>query len=218
MSGFTVWQLRAWQLQVATAGALLCSALVAAGCNQSKIDQRAGAASSDEELQLAVPPGYKLRQLDAPAVRFSMPEALSLKVESFDPTLPAQKFRHELMLIDDQDIQVMIHVWDNPKHLEVQDWFELNMSGFITEHSSLRQTRVTPQRFPAVVLEEPASEQAASQELTVFATRDHVYSITCIDPVSNPPAKKLFDHVVESFAPLAKEDGAADVSPAEARP
>ncbi|MGE0325816.1 MAG: hypothetical protein AB7S68_26040 [Polyangiaceae bacterium] len=187
---------------------LLCSSLVVAGCSEGNLEQRS-ITQSDEALQVAVPPGYKLRQLAAPAVRFSMPEGLSLKVESFDPTLPAQKFRHELMLIDDQNIQVMIHVWDNPKHLEVQDWFQLYMSGFITEKSSLRQTRVTPQHFPAVVLEEPASEQAASQELTVFATRDHVYSITCIDPVSNPPAKKLFDHVVESFAPLASGTSAA---------
>ncbi|MEZ4371491.1 MAG: hypothetical protein R3B07_11730 [Polyangiaceae bacterium] len=187
---------------------LLCSSLVVAGCSEGNLEQRSSA-TSDEALQAAVPPGYKLRQLEAPAVRFSMPEGLTLKVESFDPTLPAQKFRHELMLIDDQNIQVMIHVWDNPKHLEVQDWFQLHMSGFISEKSSLRQTRVTPQHFPAVVLDEPASEQAASQELTLFATRDHVYSITCIDPVANPPAKKLFDHVVESFAPLASGTSAA---------
>lgn len=199
---------------------LLCSTLLGAtGCNQGDFGATPNRTSEQAEtlqlptsLQRPVPPGYVLRQLSAPALRFSMPEQLTLKTESFDPTLPAQKFRHELRLIDDQNIQVMIHVWDNPKHLGTLDWFETHMSGFVTEHSSLRQTRATPQHFPAVVLEEPASEQAASQELTVFATHDHVYSVTCIDPVTNPPAKQLFDHVLESFEP---EIGTEDTAPSQ---
>ncbi len=195
MGVFTAWQLR----RRATLGALLAVAWVVTGCAEGDLEPAAD--DTTQAPDLAVPPGYELRQLAAPAVRFSMPKQLTLKVESFDPTLPPQKFRHELSLIDDQNIQVLVHVWDNPQHLGAHEWFQVNMAGFVTQHSSLRQTRVTRHHFPAVVLEEPASPEAVSQEFTVFATADHVYSITCIDPATNRPAKKLFDHVVDSFEP-----------------
>ena len=139
----------------------------------------------------------------APAVRFPLKRTgLRLDVRSFDPTLPAEKFRHEMRLVTDaDDVEGMIHVWDNPLHLAVQPWFDANLGGFVGEATVVRERTAGKAKLAALQLDEPASEQAFSQSMVVFATRDHVYLITAIDPEQVPAAKALFDRVVDGFEP-----------------
>ncbi len=122
-------------------------------------------------------------------------------VEDFDATLPAEKFRHEIHLGSDVYVQVLIHVWDNPRHLDTHSWFDENMSGFVDDDTSVSERPATKNKVPAIVIEQPASDQAVSQSVAVFATANHVYAVTCMDPVNDVGAKTMFDNVVAGFEP-----------------
>ena len=124
-----------------------------------------------------------------------------MTVEDFDTTLPAEKFRHEIHLGSDVYVQVLIHVWDNPRHLDTHAWFAENMSGFVDDDTSVSERPATKNKIPAIILEQPQSDQAVSQSVAVFATNDHVYSVTCMDPVNDVGAKTIFDNVVAGFEP-----------------
>ncbi len=138
-----------------------------------------------------------------PAIRFPLPKAgMKLEVAAFDKALGAEKFRHELRLVTESgDIQGMIHVWDNPQHLDVRTWFDANLGGFVGEATSVRDRTASKAGVAAIQIDEPASEEAFSQSMVVFATRSNVYLVTAIDPEQIPAAKKLFEKVVDGFEP-----------------
>lgn len=149
----------------------------------------------------ALPAGYVTHLEPAPGIRFPMPASITASVESFDTTLPAEKFRHEIHLGSDVYVQVLIHVWDNPLHLDTHSWFDANMSGFVDDDTSVSERPATKNKIPAIVLEQPQSDQAVSQSVAVFSTNDHVYAVTCMDPVNDSGAKTIFDTVVAGFEP-----------------
>jgi hypothetical protein len=169
----------------------------------------AGCATSDHSDSPIVssvaadPDGFVAHLEPAPGIRFPLPKTgVSVQVMDFDPTLPPIKFRHELRFVTDaDDIEVMVHVWDNPEHLDVRHWFDANIADFVGENTAVSERVATKISLPTIQLDEPASTDAFSQSIAVFATKDHVYSVTCIDPVQVPAAKKLFDRVVRDFEP-----------------
>ncbi|MEO7112824.1 MAG: hypothetical protein ABI183_20440 [Polyangiaceae bacterium] len=165
-------------------------------------DSQRTTAPPPESSPAALPAGYVAHLEPSPGIRFPMPaKGITATVEDFDATLPAEKFRHEVHLGSDVYVQVLIHVWDNPRHLDTHTWFDENLSGFVDESTSVSERPATKNKIPAIVLEQPASDQAVSQSVAVFATRDHVYSVTCMDPVNDLGAKTIFDNVVFGFEP-----------------
>jgi hypothetical protein len=148
-----------------------------------------------------LPKDYRLQLEPAPGIRFPMPkQGVELRVSSFDATLPAYKFRHEVNLVVNDVVRVMIHVWDNPRHLGSREWFDENMAELAGATTTVRHQLVSKRRLPAVMLDEPAG-QALSLARAVFATKNHVYEVVCIDPTNHPDAKALFDRVVDGFEP-----------------
>lgn len=163
--------------------------------------------------------GFVAHLEPAPGIRFPMPKlGMHLDVASFDRTMRPEKFRHEVRLITDaDDIEAMIHVWDNPSHLDVRAWFDQNLSDFVGERTSVRERTAGKAGLPAIELDEPASDQAFSQSMVVFATRDHVYLVTAIDPDQVPAAKALFEKVVTGFEPEIAPVVGPPRSPTEAK-
>ncbi|MEO8797571.1 MAG: hypothetical protein ABI551_06780, partial [Polyangiaceae bacterium] len=164
--------------------------------------------------------GFVAHLEPAPGIRFPMPKlGMHLDVASFDRTMPPEKFRYELRLITDaDDIEAMIHVWDNPSHLDLRAWFDQNLSGFVGERTSVRERTAGKAALPAIELDEPASDQAFSQSMVLFATRDHVYVVTAIDPDQAPAAKALFEKVVTGFEPeVAPVVGPSNLPATEAK-
>jgi hypothetical protein len=165
-------------------------------------DSQRTTAPPPESSPAALPAGYVAHLEPSPGIRFPMPsKGITATVEDFDATLPAEKFRHEVHLGSDVYVQVLIHVWDNPAHLDTHTWFDENLSGFVDESTSVSERPATKNKIPAIVLEQPASDQAVSQSVAVFATSDHVYSVTCMDPANDLGAKTIFDNVVLGFEP-----------------
>lgn len=147
--------------------------------------------------------GYVAHLEPAPGIRFPMPsKGMHLDVASFDSKMPAEKFRHELRFITDaDDIRAMVHVWDNPEHLDVRTWFDRNFADFAMDTASVRERTAGKASLPAIQVDVPASDQAFSQSMVVFATRDHVYMVTAIDPEGVSAARTLFEKVVAGFEP-----------------
>lgn len=139
----------------------------------------------------------------APDVRFPLPRTgMHLDVKSFDPTLPAEKFRHELRFVTDaNDVEVIVNEWDNPRGQDVHAWFEENLTRFVGEATAVRERTAGKDGLAAIEIDEPASEQAFSESMVVFATHAHVYLVTAIDPEGVPHAKMLFERVVAGFEP-----------------
>lgn len=111
-----------------------------------------------------------------------MPSGVTAKVEHFNPNLPAYKFRHLLELgTVEAPPSVFIEVWDNPTHQPLDDWFYENMQHLLHEETRISHREVSTARVPAIVLEQPRSEQAISLAFALFAAGDRVYRVSCVD-------------------------------------
>lgn len=198
-----------------------CSVLAMVGCVSGATEQsneRPGAGATLNEPAVAVPPkddrlqqgyrqdyrlpkDYRLHLEQAVGIRFPMPkQGVELRVSSFDATLPAYKFRHEVSFVVNGVVRVLIHVWDNPEHLGSRAWFDQNMAELEGPQTAVRQQLVSKRRLPAVMLDEPAGE-ALSLARAVFTTKNHAYEVVCVDPTNHPDVKALFDQVVDGFEP-----------------
>jgi hypothetical protein len=128
-------------------------------------------------------------------IRFPVAEGVQVKAEHFnDPTLEPYKFRHEINLWGSDGIAVMIHVWNNPEHQSLSEWFHENLQFMIDEQTKISEEPMTLSREAGILLDQPASEQAPSMAVAVFAHGDQFFRITCIDydGVGGPEARKMF--------------------------
>lgn len=111
-----------------------------------------------------------------------VPSGVTVKVEHFRTDLPAYKFRHLLELgTVEAPPSVFIEVWDNPTHQPLDDWFYENMPHLLHEETRVSHREVSTARVPAIVLEQPRSQQAISLAFAVFAAGDRVYRVSCTD-------------------------------------
>ncbi|MDP2275461.1 MAG: hypothetical protein Q8N23_11670 [Archangium sp.] len=114
-------------------------------------------------------------------LRFPLREGVTVEDKHYDPTLPLKKFRHSIHLITSNGVAVVIDVWDNPTHRTLQDWFGEHLSFLIDGETRVSEREVTSLKLPALLLEQPRSEQAISMAVAVFAHREQVFRVTCID-------------------------------------
>jgi hypothetical protein len=137
-----------------------------------------------------------------PGLRFPVPAAnASIRVWHYDTTLPARKFRHAIHVVTPRGVALLIHVWDNPKHLGVGAWFDETLSGFVDEDTVRSERTMSSAHLAGILLEQPASPQAVSQAVAVLVTAEHAFTVTCMNPVDDPEARALFERVVEELEP-----------------
>jgi len=110
------------------------------------------------------------------------PSGVTVKVEHFNPNLPAYKFRHlfEMGTVEAPP-SVFIEVWDNPTRQPLDDWFYENMQHLLHEETRISHREVTTANVRAIVLEQPRSEQAISLAFAIFAAEGRVYRVSCTD-------------------------------------
>lgn len=139
-------------------------------------------------------------------VRFPVLAAgVSVDVRHFDPTLPAGKFRHSIRLATEAGPVVLIEVWDNPQRLALRPWFDATL-GFLAQETTKQSERpMSSAHLPGILLEEPASPQAGSQAIAVFAAGAQVFRVTAINPEGDPVAKRLFERIVDQIEPGVRQ-------------
>jgi hypothetical protein len=124
---------------------------------------------------------------------------ITVDVRHFDASLPTIKFRHSIRLVAPQGTVVLIDVWDNPQRLALQPWFDATLGFLVDSTTKVSQRLMTTGHLPGILLEQPASPQAGSQAIAVFASGTQVFRVTCIDPEGDAVAKRLFDRVVDQI-------------------
>jgi hypothetical protein len=124
---------------------------------------------------------------------------VSVDVRHFDATLPVHKFRHSIRLVTEDGTAVLIDVWDNPQRLALRPWFDATLGFLVGESTKQSERPMSSAHVPGILLEEPASPQAGSQAIAVFASGTQVIRITCLNPDGNPVAKRSFDSVVDQI-------------------
>lgn len=149
----------------------------------------------------ALPSGFRLYAEPVMGVRFPMPSSdLSAEVRHFDPTLPAQKFRHALHLVTPEGtIQILLHSWDNPLRLDLRSWFDEHMAFIVDETSLVTERPMGSEHVPGILVMQPRSPQAASQATAVFLAGEHIYRLTCIDPENDLAARGLFERILDQI-------------------
>lgn len=90
-------------------------------------------------------------------------------------------------------------MWDNPQRLALRAWFDATLGFLVQETTKQSERPMSSAHLAGILLEEPASPQAGSQAIAVFAAGAQVVRITCIDPEGDAVAKRLFDHVVDEI-------------------
>lgn len=134
-------------------------------------------------------------------LRFSLREGVNVEARHYDPTLPLKKFRHSLQLITADGVAVVIDVWDNPTHRELHDWFSEYLAFLIDRETKVSEREVTNRKLQAILLEQPRSEQAISMAVAVFAHREQIFRVTCIDSDGDGSAlpRALFESLLHDL-------------------
>jgi hypothetical protein len=147
-------------------------------------------------------PGYRLHTDQATRLRFPVRTAgITVESRHFDATLPTYKFRHSIRLLEGKHLSLLIDVWDNPRRLPLATWFDEHLAYLVGEATDVSERAVTAARLPGILLAEPASEQAASQAIAVFAYGDQVFRVTCLDPVGDAAARDSFEAILAALEP-----------------
>jgi hypothetical protein len=134
-------------------------------------------------------------------LRFPLREGVAVEAKHYDPSLPLKKFRHSVQLITNDGIAVVIDVWDNPTHRELNEWFNEYLSFLIDGETRTSEREVTQQKLHAILLEQPRSEQAISMAVAVFAHREQIFRVTCIDSDAEGSAlpRSLFESLLSEL-------------------
>lgn len=148
----------------------------------------------------ALGPGLRMHTEAVTGVRFPVPKAgITVEERHFDPTLPTYKFRHAIKIKTEEGLRVLIEVWDNPEKVPLDAWFTENMSFLVRDATQVSERPMTSARLPGVLLQEPASEQAASQAIGVFAFHEQVFRVTGIAVDEDASVKEMFDRVLDQI-------------------
>lgn len=178
--------------------------LIAAGCRAESIAPTTDRAEAQAAPQPEASPiaAGEVRPHHEPLsrVRFPVPaNGVSVDERHYDPTLPANKFRHSLRLSTEGRTVVVIDVWDNPKRLALRPWFDAHLAFLAGARTQVSERPVSRARTTGILLREPRSPEARSQAIAVFASGEQVFRVTCIDDENDAAARRLFDLVVDQF-------------------
>jgi hypothetical protein len=154
---------------------------------------------------------YRFHSALGAKLRFPVLRA-GVRVEErhFDPSLPARKFRHSILLTTEAGPAVVIEVWDNPDGADVQAWFDANLAFLVNpapgvdersaaDKPSVSERPMTRARTMGILVEQPPSDQAPALSFAVFALGDQMVRVSGIDPEGNATARALFERVVDQI-------------------
>jgi hypothetical protein len=178
---------------------LLLPLLVAACATDAPAPPDPGAPGEPTARAPALADEFRLHAEPVTGVRFPvLASGVSVEARHFDASLPASKFRHSIRLATTRTV-VLIDVWDNPRQLDVHAWFDAHLAFLVDESTRVSDRPMTRARVPGILLGQPASPQAPSQAVAVFAAGPQVFRVTAIDPEGDATAQRLFDQVVEQL-------------------
>lgn len=158
---------------------------------------KVGAAPASPAPVLAA--GSRLHTALVTGLRFPVPSTVMVEERHFDASLPTYKFRHSIRFKADRGTSVVLDVWDDPERRDLDTWFGAHLAFLVLDVTRVSRRLMARERVPGILLEEPASPQASSQAIAVFALRGQVFRVTCIDPEGNTAAREMFDGVVDQL-------------------
>lgn len=183
--------------------AAACGVEVPAGSELAPVDSRPVAQAPVAQAPAAAPAGASALRLHTEprtGVRFRVPRAgVTVEERHFDPSLPASKFRHSIRVKVEGGTRVVVDVWDNPAGTPLDAWFQEHLSFLVRDTTQVSQRAMTSSHLRGILLREPASEQASSQAIAVFAFRDQVFRVTGIAVEEDAATQELFDRVVDQI-------------------
>lgn len=144
----------------------------------------------------------RIRKYAEPDLGLRVPvpaEGVTYKLWNYDKTLPLWKYRHQVTLSIGSSVAVLIHVWDNPDHLDAGAWVNETISKHFDDQT-LRSTRTVAGR-PALVFEQLPSEGIGTFVEVAFTTRDHGYDVAC-PQADNPAHRALFEKTLRTIEVL----------------
>ena len=112
--------------------------------------------------------------------------------------LPAHKFRDSVILSGPHGVAVTVEAWDNPGGLELAAWFERHLAFSRVPPALTATGTATAARVPAILVQQPRSEQAAGRDLAVFAVGARVFRVTCHDR-DDPRSRAVYERLLETF-------------------
>lgn len=178
--------------------------LLAAGCSTEPIapaPDRAEATAKPAPAAPAFAAGeLRLHSEPLSRVRFPVPSAgVSVDELHYDVTLPAKKFRHSIRLAVEGRTVVLVDVWDNPARLALRPWFDAHLAFLAGARTTVSERPMSRARTTGILLHEPASPEARSQAIAVFASGEQVFRVTAIDDENDAEARRLFELVVDQI-------------------
>lgn len=175
---------------------LLLAALLAGACD----DTRETPPAQETAARAEALRGARFTE-PATAIRFPLPEGVTVAVKHHDPSLPLEKFRHSLHLSTERGIQVLIDVWDNPTRLPLETWFSQHLQFLIDGDTRLTEASVTRAAVRGLVLEQPSSQMAPSLAVAVFAWQGQIFRVTGVDSDAeiDPSGRRLFFQILEGL-------------------
>lgn len=199
--------------------AVLFSAGLLAACSVGArpIDEPADALAAAPIVASAGLPAkageYRFHSAVGAKLRFPVPRVgVRIEERHFDPSLPASKFRHSILLSTEAGPAVILEVWDNPRGLDLDAWFNSHLAFLVNPDSRVEggdpadkprasERPMTRARVAGILVEQPPSSQAPSQSIAVFALGDQIIRVSGINPEGNPTARAMFERVVEQIEP-----------------
>ncbi len=158
----------------------LAVVVLAAGC---AVEETKSDSQSSPLAAAAAPTAVLFAPHAEPALGLTFPLATTgttYKLWDFDPNLPARKFRHEIRLSSDHGSEIVIDVWDNPEHLDVERWFAATLGDDVSNAIPRTERPMTRARRAGLLLEEAASDQSPSEATAIFVTHDRAYLVSCL--------------------------------------
>ncbi len=169
-------------------------------CNQAPHDAPLAGDDTARALSQAAAASGAARFSDtASGVRFALPfEGIHAAVEHYDASLPAEKIRHSITLDALGSRLVRVDVWDNPRQLPLQAWFDTYLSFTVTNGATAEHRLAGKSRVDAIIVDQPRSPQSEARRLAVFALGSQVVRVTCFD-ADDTRSVETFDRVLASF-------------------
>jgi hypothetical protein len=124
----------------------------------------------------------------------------TFKMWHFDPSLPPEKFRHEVQLSSESGaVEVVIDVWDNPEHLDVHAWVAATLGEMFDAQTTRTVRPMSRARNTGILFEQAAIEGGDSQATAAYATHDRAYVFYCPHALEDVRGRAAFDAIVDDF-------------------
>jgi hypothetical protein len=183
----------AWTL--ALVGVVACATSTSTGDGQQEAPAREEAVAT-VQVELALRPQHDERA----RVSFPSPYAALTTSRHFDPSLPAHKIRHEILIEPEGHAAVRIDVWDDPERLPLATWFERNLAFLRNDADRIEPLQMTTASIEGLLIDHLRSPQSTTMRTALVSSGARVFRVTCLD-AEDDVSHELFARVVHGLAP-----------------